>query len=400
MAQKWYQNATVQAAIASGAFVVLGAIITGLFTLNSSNQTRSPEIKGPSEQAGISQEKIPGQSALDLKKQIQDLNKRLARIEKYVGLLAEEKSGIVVLIGEQVRKNVSVPLTAKDVAFVLKWAQEIPPQRIGCAFDPASGQGKLFVRYFGGTKDTNVGFLLFNADKVLKEYQMGVRFNGKKVLSSVSGYAPLKLRPSESQKGLPEPILTRIWLTDSAVVVSDRNQQASWLDRTGLKILAKSMIIREGEMIEVDLSESQDSFVHSFSIHLNEYIKEEPSLTGVDRLTQFIALARAVSNALTSINLELSEYHFTGVNTPVEIPLIRVSYEVDEKSPAGNLKRTIEFSGGIDLGRTPSRTENDTLFQSLISQLPMDRTKLSLGEIVMFEVSGKQYAGLILNPAM
>lgn len=271
------------------------------------------------------------------------------------------------------------------------------PQRIGCEFE--HNQDKLFVRYFGGTQDTSTGHLLFNADKVLKEYQMGMRFNGKKVLSSVSGYAPLKIEPPDSQRELSEPVFTRIWLTDNALVVSDRSQQASWLEKTGLKILAKSMILREGKMVEVDLSESQARFVHSFSSQLNGYIQEEPALAGVDRLTQLISLARAMSNALTSITLELSGHHFPVESTPTEIPLIRVSYKVKEQYPTGNLTRIIEFSGGIDLGRTPSRRESDTLFQSLIAQLPPDRTKLTLGETVYFEVSESQYIGLVVNPA-
>lgn len=397
MAQKWHQKATVQAAIASGAFVLFGAIITGLFMLYSAYQTRSPEVDHTPKKTGISQNRDPGQSSATLDNRVQDLNKRLAKIVRYVGLLAETRTGVVVLIGEQVRTDVTTPLTAHDVAFVLKWAKEIPPQRIGCAYEPI--QDKFFVTYFGGTKDTSTGHLLFNADKVLKEYQMGVRFNGKKVLSSVSGYAPLKVEPLDFQREMSEPRFTRIWLADNAVVVSDRNQQASWLEKTGLKILAMSMILREGKMVEVDLSGSQARFVRSFSSQLNDYIQEEPALAGVDRLTQLISLARAISNALMSINLELSGHHFPGENTPTEIPLIRVSYEVNEQSSTGNLTHTIECSGGIDLGRTPSFRESDTLFQSLISQLPIDRSKLALGETVYFEVSGNQYIGLVVNPA-
>lgn len=394
MAQKWFQKASVQAAIVSGVFLSLAAVIAGLFSFFAIRQTPPPTVHSEPDNATIISNEDRGQKSATLGRLVQTLNKRLASIEKYAGMVVEPKTGIAFLIGEQTRTTVPTPLTAQDVAFALQWAKEKPQKRFGCAFEPDQQHLQLQVRYFGGTEDTSTGHLLFNADKALKEYSIGLRFNGRKVLSTVSGYAPLK----DARKERTEASFTRIWLADKAVVVSDSTGQASWLEKTGLEVLALSMTQREGKMVENNLSEPQAQFARSFSSQLDAYIEEEPALAGVNRLTQLISLSRASSNALESIDIVLSQHDFPVRRTPTSIQLLKATYEVTEPSPTGNTKHIFEISGGIDLGRTPSIKEDNMLFQLLVSQLPLNRSKLKLGDSSFIEVSGRQYIGIIVNP--
>ena len=135
------------------------------------------------------------------------LEDKVKLLNKIIGVYVDNAQGVIAIVGKLSLSNIAVPLQLEDVAFLLKWADgaRLP---FGCAWEP--NEGNFAIRYFGGIADKHIGYILFSADRILKEYSFGQRIDGQRIQNFFESYIDLVIH-SEKNNEMGQPTLGRFW---------------------------------------------------------------------------------------------------------------------------------------------------------------------------------------------
>jgi RHS repeat-associated protein len=166
----------------------------------------------------------------------------LAEFSGITGALVDPVSGQVILLGEQVA---GVPeLKVDDFVAALRavyGSTEAP----GVSIDPpASGNSDdpQTVTIFAGLEDTHLGYVFFEADRVMKSLAAGRdNIEDEPVSSSVPGYKSMAQRWADSfDPGNPNQIRDAKWyfLIDQMSLVRSDQQDSFLFDTASLKLVA------------------------------------------------------------------------------------------------------------------------------------------------------------------
>ncbi len=231
--------------------------------------------------------------------------------------VAVDDNGRLVLLAADAPDVHLPPLRLDDIVTVFRCVYdhgEAPSVSIDP--DPADEEGVRVhtVRHGKGTEDTYVGWVLFEADRVMKSYVVGMDTITKdRVHSRVPGYMDkmdlaFYYWDEESGRGSSR---YRNWIVPAEVVRKRSGDRRLTLLDVPLKVRTERTAVRDGKLVdapELGRSKSALAFVDWFSKNYDEIAKEAYSLppreSGIDHPAPVfeelrrVALMSAVAEAL------------------------------------------------------------------------------------------------------
>lgn len=297
----------------------------------------------------------------------------LAALGPLTGVAVDATTGRIVLLAEERGEIELPPLRLDDLVTVFRSVyRHGDAPFLSIDPDPANPTGpSMLVRHGPGTDDTYVGWVLFQADRVMKAYSLGFDNETEEpVRSRVEGYRSL-LDLGFSDPAGGEPVWERFWIVPASVRRARSQSGDLTLLDVRLKVDTERMVLRDGRLetaLDARPSPQAERFAQWFSRHYGEIGREAflppPSESGLEVPVAFfaelerIAAVAAVAEALRDQGVPfpawMDHYPVRPVPTPPATRAITVSATeaVTEPAPEGGARTTEttrRIYGGVGL---------------------------------------------------
>ncbi|MBN1136519.1 MAG: choice-of-anchor D domain-containing protein [Anaerolineae bacterium] len=259
----------------------------------------------------------------------------LLNIEDIAGATYDPKTGQIVFYGQE---DVTLPPMDMDdlaVAFHSVYGNQDPGVSIGT--EPSGIPGEMKVRYDGQTAETYFGYVMFEADRVLKSLSMGKdNLTGAPVTCAVPGYKSMLQRELESGECTPGESSNRMWFRPKEVrLVRSADGISMVFDAVSIEVLSESKF--EGGVVG---DPEAEAFAAHFTEHYDEFAAEFPILQELERLGKIVAVVKWIrDNAIPMDVSFLDNYVVSWYDTDEYTPETTVS---DSSASC-----TIVFTGGV-----------------------------------------------------
>lgn len=310
----------------------------------------------------------------------------LTRITNLTGAVYDSTTDRLLLIGDY---NPVLPeLNPADLLVALR-AIYFSQNDVGVSIDPIDPDlldGPMKINYFGNTKDTHFGLVMYEADRYLKVLSMGQdNITHQPVQSTVSGYL------SELDwmlEGLTDPLESaqwhRLWYQVKNGVLPiqvSTDGNSMWFDEVPLAIDGRFVRFDEqGQKYDIPGSDpAVDAFVDHFNNHFAEFAAEKPSVGQLVQLAKLLGIAYWLHGNNVPIDFTwLSSYPVDNIATPTITPGQMVSKTREIRDGDLILTHTANIFGGIDFQFTillqKTNLNNPVQFlREMVRRLPLDQ---------------------------
>ena len=297
--------------------------------------------------------------------------KVLAGLGMLKGIAVDEASGNLILVAEDGRESALPPLRLDDVVTVFRAVYDhgqSPTVTINP--DKKNPEGPTMDVIHGpGTEGTYVGWVLFECDRVMKTYQLGVDNVSKQPIASrVPGHSEAvdSVFFGNRTRGsghVSDGVWERFWIVPDTVRRYDAAAHGLSLFDISLKVKTQKMKWVEGELVDDETGESSvgaKAFTKWFSEHYGE-IAEEVRLAPPKGggLTEPVAVFKELRRIAT-VAAVAERLRDQGQALPLWMKDYRVAvFPVAPTTPSLNLTRTNEMHisniyGGVNLAPADS----------------------------------------------
>ena len=295
-------------------------------------------------QAGNLPENIPTVANLATTADLQNLNA--------IGLLTaaafDPESEQLVLIGEPADDQTGT--SAADFLVALHSVfSDLEP---GVSIDPGPNQRTQTVRYIGSTERTAFGWIMFEADRLMKNLSLGEdNETGEPITSAVPGHGTMFDFSFAYPGETGVEIRRRFWFTVANVQLGHTED--------GLGIVFQDIDIQveteyldqNWQTLEIQMPDpAGQAFADQLTQHYDEYAQEFPVLRDLESLVRWMALARWIEETPQVINIDaLLSTPVDLIDTPEMTPAITVEQSRSTTTSTGEVIETITLWGGVDL---------------------------------------------------
>jgi len=221
-------------------------------------------------------------------------------------------------------------------------SSEDPGVTMGNVPPPPGFEDEQGVKYFGGVDNTFVGWVFFEADRLLKVYSMGEdNISHEPVDSSVPGYKSMLQRGLDNPSG-EEEVQNRMWFVPDEVELtpSPDAEQVMLFSKASMKVLTESKLL--GEVTE---NVNGEAFAAHFTDNFDLFAEEAPVLEEMRRVMKIVSVLQWIRDEEVPIDSDwIARYVVPGYETPYHTP----THEVSGTTPDGTL--TVTITGGVDMG--------------------------------------------------
>jgi len=326
--------------------------------------------------------------------------------------IALDENGRLVLLSEGENQIGLPPLRMDDVVTVFRSVYEFgEAPSVSIDPDPKAPSGPtMLVRHGHATTDTYVGWVLFEADRVMKGYSLGRDNLTQKPLSTkIGGYQELFRHMGAGVGAGQKEIWERFWIVPAAVERRQSKNQRLTLFDVPLKLRTERMELREGKLVtaaDPTPTKFAQAFSQWFTDHYAEIeaetIADPPPGRGIGSPVSCFAELRRIA-LITAIAETLRDQ---GVPIPAWIRDYPVkTCRVEPTTPAidvGGPAQGWRIHGGVNLGvadkdlRTiPASPEAESLAPAVHHAV----AEVSLLSTAAFTVEGKTYEAVVLPGA-
>ena len=291
--------------------------------------------------------------------------------------LALDENGRLILLSEGSKEVGLPPLHLDDVVTIFRSVYENGAPFVSIDPNPKDPEGPtMIVRHDEGTERTYAGWVLFEADRVMKAYSLGVdNVTRSKVATKIPGYQSVfDMGFSNTTAGSQEPIWERFWIVPAEVRrYQTANNRLSLFD-VPLKVNTQRMILRGGKLEPAGgqkPSLAARTFSSWFTKSYDLIAQESRSnpvrgssmqspvavFTELRRIALITALAESLRDQGVSLPSWMQDYPVSPFPVPVTTPAITVESSRTEtrKVAQGSGVQTIKSTwkqriyGGVNL---------------------------------------------------
>lgn len=309
-------------------------------------------------------------ATLDADQYWYELGQALRQLQTLEGAHFDPETGRLMLYGEY--SEAGGPFHLEDLIVALR-AEFHERAGLGVTIDPAGNDPTgpvMHVLFFAGAENTNLGRVMFEADRLLKCLSLGKHNEtGEAVTSEVEGYAPLPEVMLQLKSGAQESLWSRFWIVPSldndpetrnpipdedsrykAVVTVTDDWNTIWFEGVRLFVRTEIMEAKGGELVSSGGAEDPASryFAVLLSNKYDEFAQEFPVLGELKELSKLVLLAKWLRQQKLPFDHELlylrSEEEPT--RTPEQTPTLNVAVS---RPSGGNIIRQVTLLGGVEM---------------------------------------------------
>lgn len=333
------------------------------------------------------------------------LTTALSQLKTLDAASVDPETSQLVLIGESSAGPGAIHL--EDVAIALK-AAFFEPEAVGMTIDenPDDKTGPLmFVKFFGGTRDTHFGQVMFECDRLMKSLGLGQDNVTKAPLTvRAAGFATQAelsraFDPSDAGK---DAAWSRFWLTPITARFPESDLRGKPLvelsqDAHTISFVQHDVFVDTEEMVDTGKGErlsssggrqspSAQEFANRFTALYDQIAVEYPAFAELKELAKLVTLAEWIRNKKVPIDPELLFLSLgTTTTTPKETPTLAT----ETAWTTGNTTRTIKMFGGVTLTPKPRfvsvNDAKDRKADAFASTINTNREAIRSGRPVSFQ---------------
>jgi RHS repeat-associated protein len=255
----------------------------------------------------------------------------LGSLGQLKGVAVDDRTGRLVLISEAEGRIGLPPLRMDDVVAIFRSVYE-QGEAPWVTIDPNPSNPKgpvMIVRQGSATAQTYVGWVLFEADRVMKVYSLGKdNLTQQPFTSEIPGFVDVMKLMFEPH-GIGGSVWERFWIVPAEVVRKRLPGQDLTLFDVPLKVNTQRMALRNGKLEPAGLAStrSAQAFTKWFTENYGKITAEAESLppreSGIDKPVAFfeelrrIALIAAIAERLRDQGVPMPSWMRSHVVTPV-----------------------------------------------------------------------------------
>lgn len=165
--------------------------------------------------------------------------KSIEAFGEFIGTYLDKESGTIVLVSKNDKAGNLPPFSLDEFATVLRCVYSGQAPSVSIDPDPNNPHGPtMLVRHGEGTENSQVGQVLYEADRIMKGYSMGLdNLSKRPIETDIPGYAALF-------SGKPDVrYWSRFWIRPTKVIVRSASHQPLSLFVVPLEVQTESMVL-------------------------------------------------------------------------------------------------------------------------------------------------------------
>ena len=270
------------------------------------------------------------------------------------GAMYDRESGRVILVGD---KNTALPpMKPEYLAAAIRAVYSESPHEPGMTIDPNPQDphaSPMHVIFFGRTEHTRLGWVMFEADRVMKGYSIGAdNLTKQPVTSAVPDYR------SVTAMGLAEPgrgsgLWSRFWLVPDPIGARVNDDgSAIVFDRIKMRVRTETMQWAGGRLVPA--GEVKDPHAEAFADHFTrrygEFARENPIYGELAQVAQAVALAKWMKEQNIPADWSFVRA-FAGEPYPTPETTPAAYAQQERRSTEGRVTRTLTVAtfGGVEM---------------------------------------------------
>ncbi|MFH2058391.1 MAG: RHS repeat-associated core domain-containing protein [Pseudomonadota bacterium] len=302
---------------------------------------------------------------------LKNAGKALEHLGPLKGIAVDDKQGKLVLLSEDKGSIGLPPLRIDDVVTVFKSVYELGESPF-VSIDPKPEDPKgpiMNIRHGKGTEETYVGWVLFETDRIMKGYSLGVdNITREKIDSKIEDYKSIfdMSANGENNQENGDSIWERFWIVPAEVNARQTDNKELTLFDVPLKVNTQRMKMQKGKLVPADddtPTENAKTFSDWFTARYDqisaEFTSKPPSDSGIDKTVESfselrrVAVITAIAESLRDQGVPMPawmrDYPVRPCKMTKTTPAIRI--EEKQKTVNGNkiVTRTNQMYGGVNL---------------------------------------------------
>lgn len=293
----------------------------------------------------------------------------------------------LILVGD---KNTTLPpMKPEYLAAAIRAVYSESSHEPGMTIDPNPQNPHsplMDVIFFGNTQNTRLGWVMFEADRVMKGYSVGNdNISKRPIESSVSGYQSVSAMSLRSRSYSPG-LWSRFWLVPEPVTAKVSEDGSSIVfDPIKMRVKTETMRWEGGKLVPAGGVEDPEAeaFATHFTQQYEDFARENPIYAELKQVTQAVALAKWMKQA--GIPVEWNYVRLLAgppYQTPDTTPAAYA--DLSESISDGMATRIFKIHtfGGVDMSpqiQSQKTAEIEKYHQELIQQWTAARKKGQMG---------------------
>lgn len=309
--------------------------------------------------------------------------KLIGELGSITGAHFDPQSGQVLLVGEKggaQSANSLPPIKPQYLAAALRAVYAPSAHAPGMTIDPHPQNPRgatMLVRFFGNTENSELGWLMFEADRLLKGYSVGQDNETKQpVVSSVPGYRNTLDMLWDDPRGYTPGLWSRFWLvTDPVTGRAAANGHSVVFDPIKMCVKTESMrLMGKGQLVPAvdeashEANESRacwqddrvvfvgatldphaEQFARHFTEHYEQFAAERPVYAELKQAALAVALAKWMKQQGVPPDWHWINTFAPHYTTPQTTPAAYAERSETEKTGRVTRTRRVSNFGGVNM---------------------------------------------------
>jgi hypothetical protein len=282
------------------------------------------------------------------------------------GAMFDKELQRLIVVGNATVKLPKFPLADLTVAFENVFSGH--DERPGVSIDPAQDDPRgptMGVRYLGGVEDTHFGWVLFEADRVMKGLSLGEdNITHEPVHCDIDGFFTMpQLTFSNLSRPESRELWNRFWLVpDNLVAFIDTATNSMRYKGSGIRVKTETMKLEGNRLASAgDLKDPRaEYFANHLSVHYDDYAARYPIFAELARLARAVGIARWLQESGIRLSTGFADLP---IPRDFETPRTTPSHEITITEPEvrGDTLYTSRLTifGGVDFSSKPFWAKDD-----------------------------------------
>jgi hypothetical protein len=283
----------------------------------------------------------------------------LQNLGMVVGATYDRAHGRLNLIGNGEHKECSPSMQQIAVAF--RWAFADSPRANYVSIDPWPDNPRapwMTVRINRDAYDTDFGWIMFEADRLMKCYSLGIdNVIGAAVASTVPGYMNMmQISLSMAANARKQEVWSRFWLYPRNNTV-EATDDAMRIGAAAIGVRTETMRWQGRQLVPAGnlRDEAAEKFAAFFTEHYTKFADEEPVFRQLEQLMRLLLVSEWIRENTIPVNLDwIERFREETFRLPRVTPALNVSQEQSQRSSNVIRKQIVNLFGGTDLDVKPN----------------------------------------------